>query len=105
MPGNAGKGRPKGVPNRISAELRAIVLTALEDAGGAAYLARVAEQHPVAFLTLLGRLLPLEARFSASGSDAPGFMINIDLHDDQRPVQRVTPQVEDLDHAKHTAGH
>ena len=34
-----------------------MILGALEDAGGEAYLARMAEEHPAAFMTLLGKVL------------------------------------------------
>jgi hypothetical protein len=40
--------------------LRDMILGALDDAGGQAYLAEQAHQNPVAFLTLLGRVLPRE---------------------------------------------
>jgi hypothetical protein len=37
-----------------------MILGALDDAGGQAYLAEQAHQNPAAFLTLLARLLPRE---------------------------------------------
>jgi hypothetical protein len=40
--------------------LREMILGALDDAGGQAYLAEQAHQNPAAFLTLLGRVLPRE---------------------------------------------
>lgn len=57
-------GRKQGSPHKIvpgpkSPELRDLVLEALENAGGAAYLERVARgKSPAAFLQLVGRLLP-----------------------------------------------
>ena len=59
-PPNAGKGRPKGAANRMNRTLRDMILGALDDAGGQAYLAEQAHQNPAAFLTLLGRVLPRE---------------------------------------------
>ena len=51
-------GRQKGTPNRYTAALRDMVLQALSDSGGIAYLERQAETHPAAFVALLGpRLL------------------------------------------------
>ena len=35
-----------------------MILGALDDAGGQAYLERQAEENPTAFLTLLGKVLP-----------------------------------------------
>lgn len=64
MAGNAGRGRPRGVPNRLSGELREMILASLHAVGGVDYLCRMAHEQPVAYLSLLGRLLPLEARLS-----------------------------------------
>jgi hypothetical protein len=35
-----------------------MILGALDDAGGQAYLMRQAEENPTAFLTLIGKVLP-----------------------------------------------
>lgn len=56
--GNAGKGRPKGVPNKINRALKDMILGALEDAGGQDYLTRQAAENPSAFMTLIGKVLP-----------------------------------------------
>jgi hypothetical protein len=42
------------------AELREMILTALEDSGGVSYLMRQAKENPTAFLALLGKVLPLQ---------------------------------------------
>ena len=54
----SGQGRPKGVPNKIPAALKEMVLAALNEVGGVEYLMRQAEKNPAAFMTLLGRVLP-----------------------------------------------
>jgi len=59
-PPNAGKGRVKGVPNKLTADLKKMILGALEDAGGQAYLAKQANESPGAFLTLIGKILPMQ---------------------------------------------
>jgi hypothetical protein len=56
--GNAGKGRRKGVPNKISAALKDMILGALNDAGGQQYLVEQARENPAAFLRLIGQILP-----------------------------------------------
>lgn len=56
--GNMGKGRKKGVPNRLTKQLKEMILGALDDAGGQDYLTEQARENPKAFLALLGRVLP-----------------------------------------------
>lgn len=57
-PPNAGKGRAKGVPNRVTKALKEMILGALDRAGGEQYLAQCATEQPAAFMALLGRVLP-----------------------------------------------
>lgn len=59
MPPNAGKGRVKGVPNKVTADLKAMILQALDESGGVQYLVGQAEKNPTAFLTLVGKVLPM----------------------------------------------
>ena len=56
----AGMGRPKGVPNKATKALKEMILGALDQAGGEAYLLSQAENNPVAFMTLIGKVLPSE---------------------------------------------
>ena len=66
-PPAAGKGRPKGARNRMTRELKDMILHALDDAGRENYLVEQAHQNPAAFLTLLGKVLPLQVAGSESG--------------------------------------
>ncbi|WP_315132823.1 hypothetical protein [Achromobacter marplatensis] len=65
--GNAGKGRPPGVPNKENKQLREMILEALDRKGGADYLVTQAEQNPKAFLSLLARVLPLQVTGDGGG--------------------------------------
>ena len=62
--GQAGKlnrsGRPKGAVNKVTKQVKEMILGALDDAGGQAYLAVQARENPSAFMTLIGKVLPLQ---------------------------------------------
>src|SRR4051794_26034007 len=53
-------GSRKGIPNKIGADVRAMILAALERAGGEDYLLEQAHDNPRAFLSLLGRIIPTQ---------------------------------------------
>lgn len=50
--------RVKGQQNKVTGDIKAMILAALDRKGGAAYLEEQAGANPSAFLTLLGRILP-----------------------------------------------
>jgi hypothetical protein len=62
--GNAGKGRPKGSANKTTKLLKEAILAAAEAAGGEdgleGYLVLQARTNPTAFLSLLGKVLPMQ---------------------------------------------
>lgn len=58
-PGERRGGRQKGTPNKLTTDLKEMILGALSGAGGQDYLTRQAETNPVAFMALLGRVLPM----------------------------------------------
>lgn len=51
-------GRQKGTQNKVSGELKEMILGALNTAGGEKYLVTQARDNPGPFLTLLGKVLP-----------------------------------------------
>jgi hypothetical protein len=53
-------GRQAGTPNKVTGELKAMILQALENAGGVDYLQKQANESPTAFLSLVGKVLPLQ---------------------------------------------
>lgn len=53
-------GRQKGTPNKINAALKDMILGALSDVGGQEYLAIQARENPSAYMTLLGKVLPMQ---------------------------------------------
>lgn len=57
--GTPGPGRPKGIPNKTTQALKDMILGALDNKGGVAYLEKQADENPTAFLTLVGKVLPM----------------------------------------------
>ena len=56
------EGKPKGTPNRLTVDLQHMISKALERAGGVDYLLEQARANPVAFMALVGRLIPKDIR-------------------------------------------
>lgn len=67
-PGERRGGRKKGTPNKLTGDVKSMILHALDGVGGAAYLQAQAKENPTAFLTLLGKVLPLQV---TGKDDAP----------------------------------
>jgi hypothetical protein len=57
-PPNAGKGRKRGSKNKLGADVKAMIEGALSAVGGQKYLEQQAKKNPVAFMTLVGKLVP-----------------------------------------------
>lgn len=64
----AGPGRPKGMPNKTTTLLKDAIMQAAEASGGdgkgkeglIGYLKKQAVDEPVAFMSMLGKVLPLQ---------------------------------------------
>lgn len=72
-------GRKRGVVNIITADVKAMVLDSLDQVGGVEYLKARSADQPVAYMQLIGKVLPLQL----TGKDgtplaAPILNINID---------------------------
>jgi hypothetical protein len=63
-------GRKAGTPNKITAALKEAILLAADNAGGddgmVGYLTRQASENPPAFLSLLGKVLPMTVQGDAN---------------------------------------
>lgn len=68
-------GRTKGTPNKIPSDLRAMILGALDAAGGESYLQAQAASNPAAFISLLGKVVPKDVNLNAPG----GLHLSISL--------------------------
>ena len=58
----AGPGRPKGLKNKWTTDVKAMILGALDKKGGQEWLEEQMEKNPVAFMTLLGKVIPSEVK-------------------------------------------
>lgn len=54
-----GAGRKKGSTNKVTGELKEMILQALDNKGGVKYLEAQADANPTAFLSLVGKVLPM----------------------------------------------
>lgn len=59
-PGERRGGRQKGTPNKLTGQVKEMILAALDKAGGVDYLVTQSEENPTAFMTLVGKVLPLQ---------------------------------------------
>lgn len=53
-----GAGRQKGSTNKVTSDIKQMILGALDDAGGRSYLAEQAILNPAPFMALIGKVLP-----------------------------------------------
>lgn len=60
-------GRQPGSPNKMTKELKGMILEALDGAGGVEYLITQAHEKPAAFLALVGKVLPLQVTGTVDG--------------------------------------
>ncbi len=74
--GNRGKGRKKGVPNKNTTLLKDAILLAAEKAGNSmgnagmvSYLEFQATENPNGFMTLMGKVLPMQINGSGDGGE------------------------------------
>jgi hypothetical protein len=61
-------GRKKGVPNKLTTDVRNAINEAFDRAGGIDYLVNLATSDPRTFCTLLGKIVPTQI---AGDEDAP----------------------------------
>lgn len=91
--GKPGPGRPKGLPNKTTALLKDAILKAAEAAGDkiavdakgnptgvpgmVAYLTQQAEDNPGPFMTLLGKVMPLQVEGPEGKPVLAGLVVTI----------------------------
>lgn len=68
-------GRQKGTPNKLASDVKAMILAALDKAGGAEYLLMQSEKNPTAFLALVGKVLPMQIANADGSNLAPATIL------------------------------
>lgn len=62
-------GRPKGVPNKLTRTVKEAIEAAFQGVGGAEFLMQQAQENPVAFMTLLGKIIPSQVQAEVTNPD------------------------------------
>ena len=99
----------KGVKNRVSSDLKGLILQALERSGGCTWLQKLAEEQPGHFTKLLAMLVPREISHSGiltgvsvvinSNISSLGAGFSARTIEAQEP-QMIPPHAEDPDDSK-----
>ena len=63
-----GAGRPKGSLDKGNALIRELIVDALHGVGGVEYLQKVANSNPAAFLSLVGKTMPMQVTGADGGA-------------------------------------
>lgn len=71
--GKPGPGRPPGTTNKVTGDLKKMILEALDNAGGAKYLEAQSKKSPGAFLGLLAKVLPMQV----TGKDGNSITVKV----------------------------
>lgn len=74
-------GRKAGVPNKINADVKEMILGALQAAGGMDYLTEQALANPTAFMALIGKVLPKDVSVDNKGNVTFKIITNVPEHE------------------------
>lgn len=61
-------GRIAGTPNKLTQDLREMIKQAFHEAGGVQYLVTQSKLEPVAFMSLIGKVIPQEVKATVDGN-------------------------------------
>jgi len=81
-------GRPKGVPNKLTTDVRAAIQEAFIAAGGVKYLQGIAKSDPAVFCRLLGMTVPKDLHVTGSLS-----LVDLLLAADRKIAELPAPEV------------
>ena len=75
-------GREPGTPNKITKDLKSMILGALDDAGGQGYLSEQATSNPGSFMSLIGKVLPMAVNLGDANGEKFSVTINFPVKRD-----------------------
>jgi hypothetical protein len=90
-PPAAGMGRKRGSQNKFTRALKDLILGALAEVGGQTYLVEQARANPATFLTLVGKVLPLQVKAGGDDPTLPPTRI-VHIHQPSLPEAAALPQ-------------
>lgn len=70
-------GRKKGTPNKLTRSIKEAIEASFEQVGGADYLARMADEQPAAYMTLLGKVLPTQIAANVEVIGMPSITLGV----------------------------
>ena len=76
MKGKKTGGRKPGAQNKLTRELKDMILQALSNVGGEKYLQAQAKKNPNAFMQLVGKVLPLQVKEGGKEPVVPAPVIH-----------------------------
>lgn len=80
-PGERRGGRKPGTPNKLTKSVKEAIEAAFDQVGGSEYLARMAEEQPTAFMTLLGKVLPAQINANVTGTEKRTVILQFGIQD------------------------
>jgi hypothetical protein len=92
------RGKLPGTLNKNNQELRDMILMALSNVGGVSYLERQAEANPVAFLGLVGKVLP--TTITGDPKRPIGFKFTIELVKANHGMDVIDAEPAERDHTE-----
>lgn len=95
-----GAGRTKGVPNKINADIKAMLLEALSEAGGKDYFLQQARDNPSSFNTLIAKIIPAEIKQELTGKDGGALETKVTIAPPNLTVDEWLKKYRDVDTAK-----
>jgi hypothetical protein len=87
-------GRQPGSANKFTGELKDMILTALSDVGGVEYLKLQATQNATAFMTLVGKVLPVQMNATVRRIDLSRYS-DAELAQLERLIEKARPENHD----------